>query len=304
MNMSRIRLLFLGLAVSASLGVSKDAEAQHCAWRFDQSFALLSNKNLRVLEKNKSTPDMATKIEEQVDFLFGPRQKQCEEGAYALFLNRYERYVTEALRGDRADRDLKLRAASAAIRKSPELIDYTSASKEVSLFRQVRSNLGAIAHDVGMTPLMQQLLDAMEATGAPKATQRPPAAKPDPHTSAVVVPTVPLPAWAVISLYEIDDHTRRNEVGAIQGKVEAILNWMKSVTPAPQPKKLLNFNTTTYALPAGASDCLRRSRLSYRLHSRLTHLLLLRAPAEPSDRRTTRQDRSRFRRLQTPRCHP
>jgi hypothetical protein len=52
----------------------------------------------------------------------------------------------------------------------------------------------------------------------------------------VQVPTVPLPAWAVVSLYEIDDHTRRNEVGAIQGKVEAILTWMKTMTPAPQPQ--------------------------------------------------------------------
>lgn len=116
---------------------------------------------------------MASKIEEHVDFLFGPRQKQCEEGAYALFMNRYERYVTDALRGDRQDRDLKLRAAIAAIRRSPEVIDYTNASKEVSLFRQVRSNLSAIAQDVGMTPLSQQLLDAMESTGAPRAAQRP-----------------------------------------------------------------------------------------------------------------------------------
>lgn len=234
--MSRTRFLFLGLAVSASIGLAQEAEAQHCSWRFDQSFLLLSNKNLRLLEKNKNPSDIAIKIEEHVDFLFGPRQKLCEEGAYALFLNRFERYTTEALRGDRADRDLKLRAALAVIRKSPEVIDYTSASKEVSMFRQVRSNLGAIAQDVGMTPLMQQMLDAMEATGAPKATQRPAAAPPEPHTSTVVVPTVPLPAWAVVSLYEIDDHTRRNEMGAIQGKVEAILNWMKTVTPA-QPAK-------------------------------------------------------------------
>ena len=95
----------------------------------------------------------------------------------------------------------------------------------------VWADLGAIAQDLGMTPLSQQLLDAMEATGAPQATQRPASAPPDPHTSTVQVPTVPLPAWAVISLYEIDDHARRNEVGAIQGKVEAILNWMRGVTP-------------------------------------------------------------------------
>lgn len=231
--MSRIRFLSMCLAVSASIGLSGEAAAQHCSWRFDQSFALLSSKNLHLLQKNKSSADMGAKIEEHVDFLFGPRQKQCEEGAYSLFLNRYERYVTEALRGDRQERDLKLRAAIAVIHKSPEIIDYTGAAREVALFHQVRSNLSAIAQDVGMTPLSQQLIDAMEATGAPKTTPRPTSAPPDPHTSLVQVPTVPLPAWAVISLYEIDDHTRRNEVGAIQGKVEAILNWMASVTPKP-----------------------------------------------------------------------
>lgn len=234
--MSRIRFLSLCLAVSASFGLSREAAAQHCTWRFEQSFALLSSKSLHLLQKNKSSADMGSKIEEHVDFLFGPRQQRCEEGAYSLFLNRYERYVTDAFRGDRADRDLKLRAAIAVIRKSPEIIDYTGAAREVSLFHQVRSNLSALAQDTGMTPLSQQLLDAIEATGAPKATPRPAQAQPDPHTSLVQVPTVPLPAWAVISLYEIEDHTRRNEVGAIQGKVEAILNWMNSVTPQQPPQ--------------------------------------------------------------------
>jgi hypothetical protein len=236
MNMFRARSIFLGLVISASLGISQDAFAQHCRWRFDQSFTLLSNKNLHVLEKGKDFAGLPGKIDMEVDFLFWPRQKQCEEGAYSLFLDRYERYVTEALRGPRADRDLKLRAAIAAIRKSPESIDYTAASKEVSLFRQMRSNLGAVAQDAGMTPLAQQLLDAVEAVGAPKSTPRPPASPPDPHVSKVVVPTVPLPGWAVVSLYEIDDHTRRNEIGEIKGKVEAILNWMKTVTPAPGPQ--------------------------------------------------------------------
>lgn len=232
--MSRIRLLFLGLAISATLGAASVAEAQHCRWRFEQAFTLLANKNLRVIEKNKNANDVVINIEEQVDFLFGPRQKQCEEGAYGLFLNRFERYVTDALHGNRADRDFKLRAAIAVFKKSPEVIDYSSASKEVSMFHQVRSNISALADDVGAKQLAQKLLDVMEAIGAPKATQQPATAPPDPHTSYVQVPTVPLPAWAVISLYEIDDHTRRNEVGAIQGKVEAIINWMKSVTPPGQ----------------------------------------------------------------------
>lgn len=234
--MLKIRSIVLSLVAAASLGVSHEAMAQHCSWRFDKSFALLSSKNLHVLEQNKTQAEVPARIDAEIDFLFGPRQSFCEEGAYSLFIDRYERYTTEALRGPRADRDLKLRAAIAVIRKSPERIDYTSASKEVSLFHQMQSNLGAIAQDAGMTPLMRQLVDALEAVGHPKVTPRPAPSQPDPHVSAVQVPSVPLPAWAVISLYEIEDHTRRNEVGAIQGKVQAILNWMRSVTP-PTPQQ-------------------------------------------------------------------
>ena len=228
--------IVLSLVAAAALGGSHDALAQHCSWRFEKSFSLLSGKNLHTLEQSKSPLDLPARIDAEVEFLFGPRQSLCEEGAYKLFLERFERYATDAVRGARPDRDLKLRAAIAAIRKSPERIDYIGASKEVSLFRQMQSNLGAIAQDAGMTPLMQQLIDAIEAVGAPRTTPRPTPSPPDPHVSAVQIPTLPLPAWAVISLYEIEDHTRRNEVGAIQGKVQAILNWMKTVTPAePSP---------------------------------------------------------------------
>lgn len=236
--MSSTRSILLSALVATSLGYCDTALAQHCKWRFDQAFLLLSSRGLRSVDKVKNQAEVQAKIAAEVDFLFGPRQAECEEGAYSLFIDRFERYTLEALRQSGNERDLRLRAALFAIRKSPELINYTQASKEISLFRQVRSNIAAVAQDAGMSPLMQQLVDAMEAVGAPKATQRPDTAPAkDPHSSMVYVPTVPLPAWAVVSLYEIQDHARRNESGAIQGKVEAILTWMKTVTPqtTPQP---------------------------------------------------------------------
>ena len=228
---SHFKPIFLLLTVCAALLFCQSASAQHCRWRYDQAFTQLSARNLRGLEKTQNSAELQAKMDALIDLLFGPRQVKCEEGAYSLFMERYERYTTEALRRPGVDRDLKLRAAIAAIRKSPEVVDYVTASREITLFKQMRSNIGAIAQDAGMSPLMQQLVDAIGAVGAPKATRRPDASPPDPHVSKVSVPTVPLPPWAVISLYEIDDHTRRNEMGAIQGKVQAILNWMKTVAP-------------------------------------------------------------------------
>lgn len=219
-------------AAACSLGLSHSASAQHCRWRFDQSFNAISGRSLRSLEMPRNAYDTQLKIAAEVDALFGPRQKQCEEGAYSLFMERYERYVTTALRTNGPERELRLRAAIVVIGKSPEIVDYAGASKEVSLYRQTLSNIGAVAHDVGTTPLVQQLLDAIEAVGAPSATQRPASPLPDPHVSMVYVPNVPLPGWAVVSIYEMEDHLRRNENGAAQGKLEAIINWMKTVTPS------------------------------------------------------------------------
>lgn len=235
--MFQAKPLMMALLAAGSLGICQEASAQHCRWRYEQAFSMLSSRNLRSVEHARSiNADVQAKLDAEVDFLFGPRQAQCEEGAYSLFMDRFERYVLSALRMSGTERDIRLRAAAAAIRKSPELLDYTGASREVALFRQKQSNIGAVAQDAGMTPLMQQLMDAMEAVGAPKATKRPATAPADPHSTMVYVPTVALPGWAVVSLYEIDDHARRNEVGAIQGKVEAILNWMKTVTPV-EPKE-------------------------------------------------------------------
>ena len=233
--MSRARLLLLACAVTSSLGLSQPASAEHCKWRFDHAFSLLANQNLRGLDRIRNPAELQAKLEANVDSLFGPRQQQCEEGAYSLFLERYERYALEALRLSGPERDLRLRIATSVIRKGPEIVDYTTASRETTLFRQTAVNISAVAQDAGMSPIMRQLVDAIEAVGPPKATPRAAAAPVDPHIAMVYVPTVPLPGWAVVSLYEMEDHARRNEMGALQGKIEAILTWMKTVTPTTQP---------------------------------------------------------------------
>ena len=43
-------------------------------------------------------------------------------------------------------------------------------------------------------------------------------------------PTVPLPPWAVIKLYEMRDHIKAQDLAAIQIKLQDIINWMESTT--------------------------------------------------------------------------
>lgn len=226
------RTLAIVLGTSCVLAASSAARAEHCRWRYDQAFTALESRNLRTLERGAKPDEFMMKADAEVTLLFGPSVTQCEEGAYSLFLERYERFAKDALRRKGTERDTRLRVAIAVIRRGPDAVDYAEQSKEVSRFDQMLSNLGVIAADAGNTPLMQQLIDAIKAKGPPKATRRADSAKPDPHVTQVYVPTVPLPGWAVISLYEIADHAQRQEHDRIQGKVEAILNWMKSVTPA------------------------------------------------------------------------
>lgn len=226
------KTLAIVLCTSALVGASSSARAEHCRWRYDQAFTALQSRNLRTLERGAKPDEFLSRAEAEVNLLFGPPVAQCEEGAYSLFLERYEGFTKAALRMKGAERDTRLRVAIAVIRRGPDVVDYAEQSKEVSRYDQMLSNLGVIAADAGNTPLMQQLINAIKAKGPPKATRRADTAKPDPHVTQVYVPTVPLPGWAVISLYEIADHAQRQEHDRIQGKVEAILTWMKSVTPA------------------------------------------------------------------------
>jgi hypothetical protein len=49
---------------------------------------------------------------------------------------------------------------------------------------------------------------------------------------------VPLPPWAVISLYEIQDHAQRKQNGTVMAKTALILQWMKLVTSGTLPENI------------------------------------------------------------------
>mgnify|MGYP000246397401 CR=1 FL=1 len=240
--MSKRTSSLLLLTLSSLIGLSSSARAEHCRWRFDQSFTLLEARNLRAIERGASADELQAKAEAEAEMLFGPPAAMCEEGSYGLFLERFERFATAALRMKGTERDARLRVAAAIIRRAPATLEVGAQSveaarpAEASRYDQVLSNLGAIADDAGGSLVMRQLIDAIKAKGPPKVIRRSEPQPPEPHATRVYVPTVPLPGWAVISLYEIADHAQRKEPEKIQGKVEAILNWMKTVEPKAAPK--------------------------------------------------------------------
>lgn len=234
--MSKRTSSLLLLTLSSLIGLSSSARAEHCRWRFDQSFTLLEARNLRAIERGASASELQAKAEAEAEMLFGPPATMCEEGSYSLFLERFERFASAALRMKGTERDARLRVAAAIIRRAPDTIEAGAQPVEAARYDQVLSNLGAIADDAGGTPVMRQLIDAIKAKGPPKVIRRSEPVPPEPHATRVYVPTVPLPGWAVISLYEIADHAQRKEPEKIQGKVEAILNWMKTVEPKAAAK--------------------------------------------------------------------
>lgn len=185
----------------------------------------------------------------EVQNLFGPRPDVCEAGAYKFFMDSFELFTKEAMRAKPASRDKLLRLAIAMARKAPGKVPAAEGDASVRLFRQVKSNLSATADDVGFekTPLLQQVLDVLAGLGQPTSVAplvQVDSANPTPQTApttttangvttttqAIKVPTVPLPPWAVIKLYEMRDHIKAQDLAAIQIKLQDIINWMESTT--------------------------------------------------------------------------
>ena len=222
------------------------AEAQNCAAHYATGFPRISG----------ATAKASTQIaaDQEVDSAMGPRPQQCEAGAYASFLEQFENFGRVAIRAGQPRKvgkgavqpgnDNQIRLAISLIRKaSPVRVPLADSKAGVSLFKQVRSNLNAVVDDAGNTPMMVQLLDAMTAVGSPgpieetvSVSQSGSGAAPSGTTAPpggvqqVRVPLVPLPAWAVIKLYEARDLCKPQDVAGIQVRLQDVLNWMESNT--------------------------------------------------------------------------
>jgi hypothetical protein len=227
----RICLSALVFVLGALPAAARGQGQPQCALRYSEAFARVPALGLRSLGQAQAYAEVSA--------LFGPRPDLCEAGAYQRFIDGFRDYAREAMRAPIKQRDGMIRVAIAIVQQSPARVPWEEGRAAVTLFRQGRSDLHATADDVGITPLMQQLLDTFERQGPPQPAQAtaPPQAQPAapaappapaPQVQSVRVPTTPLPPWAVISMYELRDLLNQKNLGVAQGKVEAILKWLET----------------------------------------------------------------------------
>lgn len=211
------------------------AQAQSCTYNITSAFGRIRSVEARAISQAAA--------DAEVQGLFGPRPGQCEEGAYRIFMDNLESFSKQALRAPAASRDKLLRLAIAATRQAPGKVPARDFDAAVAQYRQVKSNLSATADDVGLqvSPLIQQLMDAVMAIGRPEAvaatvTVTPAEATPQPSSGSggqevqVRVPSQPLPGHLVIRLYQARDLCKSQDVAGIQLRLQEIINWMEATT--------------------------------------------------------------------------
>lgn len=230
-----------GLVVLAS---GSPAFAQNCYSTHSSAFARLYS-----VEAQATTQGAA---DVQVRALFGPKNELCEEGAYKTFMESFKDFAARAMRAPKTSRDKMLRVAIAAMAQAPSKVPTKEVKLATNTYRQVRSDLNATADDVGFaqTPLLQQLLDAIAATGAPRAAEESPATVQVPSTptttqptsptpsggvQSIRVPQEPLPGWAIIKLYEMRDTIKAQDLAALQNKLNEVITWIESKAPPANP---------------------------------------------------------------------
>lgn len=209
------------------------ARAENCTYRYQSGF-----DQLRSGKSNPSRGADQSRARMDVNSMFGPRPDLCEKGAYDVFADNFETFAREAMRAPKAARDNQLRLAIALVEQSPTRVAFEDGKPASTRFKQLKSNLNATADDVGFTPLMTQLIDTLTRIGPPMAgpapaDTAPPSSSPGPtngQVQTIRVPTQPLPTWAVIKLYEMRDHAKAQDIGAIQIKLQDVLNWIESST--------------------------------------------------------------------------
>ena len=215
-----------GLAVAGTLcAASGAAYGQHCRLHYAEAFQQIS--------VNPLTSRSPAQIKQMIEDLFGPRQEVCGENSYKYFLTELGNYASAALRKKGSEQEARLIAAREILTRFPLRVRFAAGADPSSGLKQLRSDLTVLATEVGIKPPVQALLDALSQVKPPAQEPHPMAA--DDDAIPVVVPHVPLPAWAVISLYEIRDHAKRKENGAIINKTQLILDWMAHVNAGAHP---------------------------------------------------------------------
>jgi hypothetical protein len=231
---ARALLAAIGVSVVCALPVAADAE--NCRLHYAEAFQLIANQRF-----GGQSPDA---VRQTVDDLFGPRQEVCGEVGYKFFLTELGNQATTALHQKGSEQEARLSATREILNRFPRQVRFSNGADPRAGLNQLRSNLGVLSAEVGVTPSVKALLDALAKIAPPQ-----PAPKPlpkDDDAIPITVPRIPLPAWAVISLYEIRDHAARKESAAITAKSNLILDWIARAGPGPR----LIESPTTGAAPA------------------------------------------------------
>lgn len=233
--------VLIGLVVAGVLcAAAGTALAQHCRLHYAEAFQQITINNLA-----GRTP---AEIKQQIDDLFGPRQEVCGEKSYKFFLTELGNYTSAALRKKGAEQEARLLAARQIMTRFPLRVRFNTGTDPASGLKQLRADLTVLGNEVGLKPPVQAVLDTLAKVNPPTSAAQPMPA--DDDAVPIVVPKVPLPAWAVISLYEIRDHAKRKENGAIINKTELILEWMAHINAGARPGDLRVAPTPPTA-PAG-----------------------------------------------------
>lgn len=241
MNCIAPRLLAVRTALQGScwifflllIAVPSVASADHCKLRFSVGFQLIGEHSVVGMNHEQ--------VAQTIQEMFGTRQPVCEEAAYRYFLTQFTNYATTAFHKAGAEREAMLSAAQEILKRVPSQVFYKNVQAKVSAYKQIRADLSVVATEVGLTPSIQSLLDALDKLGPPEVSRRPEPMNDD--AIPIGVPAVPLPPWAVISLHEIYDHAQRKQNGAVITKTALILEWMKLVTSGTRPGDIRVFPT-------------------------------------------------------------
>lgn len=233
--------VLVGLVVAGVLCTAAGtALAQHCRLHYAEAFQQVTVNNLAGRSQ--------VEIKKQIDDLFGPRQEVCGEKSYKFFLTELGNYTAEALRKKGAEQEARLLASREIMTRFPLRVRFNSGTNPDSGLKQLRADLTVVGTEVGLKPPVQAMLDTLAKVTPPTSAAQPMPA--DDDAVPVVVPRVPLPAWAVISLYEIRDHAKRKENGAIINKTELILDWMAHINAGARPGDLKVVPTPATPAPA------------------------------------------------------
>ena len=214
----RLVLPFLVSLVSDPSRRVAPARADHRKWRFAEGFSVTNRP-----PRGMSQPQIADMVEE----MFRCPPAGLRRSRASLFLEPVQHLRSSGVSSKAAGRRPCLLCAQEILKRAPSQVFYKNPAAKVSAYKQLRSDLGVVAAEVGVTPSIQAL--PMPWTGSVHRRKHQAGAderRCHPHQSPDGA------AAAVGSHLAVRDPRSRTAKtnGAVMAKTALILQWMKLVT--------------------------------------------------------------------------